>query len=191
MRRAIGMHIAQGWLKPLLIPAMAAYLAASAALVWAGRNSLLAPVSQYRPSAEWTVTAATEARIRALLDSGHDVLALLYSRLELFSALFLGAALVIGLVAALRRDRRSESDPVVLMTVALVSIMLYAAFSGGAAFCSLFCRPSSVLVGITGTPAYWFGSMIAATALIGWTAALLLHDVAVLALARRTQSPAL
>jgi hypothetical protein len=110
----------------------------------------------------------------------------LYDRLELFSGLFLIFALLVGLLTALPRSRRPETDPIVLMTMAMASVLVYAAFSGGALFCSLLYQAKTLPIDVAGTPLYWFATMVAATVLIAWTAGLLIHEMVVLALAARS-----
>jgi hypothetical protein len=171
--------------KPLISAGMCAYLAASSVLIWNGRDQLYSPLADYRPLPLWTVTGTNDARIAALVDAGRSMLAASYQRLELFSAIFILYALLVGIAGAMPKGRRSEADPVALMTMTVASVLGYAAFSCGAVFCALLYNAQAIPVDIAGMPAYWFLTMVAASIMIAWTGGLLVHDLAVLALTRR------
>lgn len=178
---------AEGWVSPLLTIATVAYLAAATVFAIAGRGDLFAPVLTYKPSFSWLLSSANEVRVDALVSAGLTPVAWVYRRLEAFSAMLVIAAALIGFVGGFAQPRRQEADPVVLMAMTVLSILLYAFFSNGTAFMEWLWLSEALPVRLSAIPAVWLVSMASATILIAWTAALLLHDLVVLALTARTR----
>lgn len=181
----------EGWVKPLLLAGTFAYLAGSTMLVWNGRDHLFTPLIGYRSPTSWIIKTTNDARVQALVEAGRTTLATFYRELELFSLILILAAIVVGVAGALPKARRPEADPINLMTMTVASILAYATFSGGAAFLGLLWGAGAIPLDPGATPAFWFLSMMTATILISWTAALLIHDITVLALQTRGGSHAL
>jgi hypothetical protein len=188
MRPRIETPTEGGWVKPLVLAGTCVYLTAAATLLFNGRSSLLHSVTNYNPDLRWSIGTINQSRIDALLESGSPLLAYVYDKLILFSVIFTAFAVVVGLLGTLPKARHREIDPIALMTMTVGSVLACAAFSSGAAFLNLLWRAGALPLDLAGMPLFWFLSMICAATLTAWTAALLVHDIAVLALKPRTGS---
>jgi hypothetical protein len=178
---------ARGFLRPIAQAATLSYLAASAVFLWSASGSLGDAIHTYHPVFSWSLAEITAARTVSLMDAGEAGLAVAYSQLSYFSAIFIFALMAAGIVAPFIGRARVLADPVVLMLMTVISVLMFAAFSNGPVFADMLWQARALPFNLANLPAFWFTTMVFGTLLVGWTLALLIHDILVSMVGSRRQ----
>lgn len=167
----------RGLMRPIAQALTLAYLAATCVFLWSSFGGLTGAVHTYHPNFTWSLETITAARIAGLADAGLVNLAGAYSGLSQFSFLFVVIVTLVGVVTPFFGSERILSDPVKLMLMMVISIFLFAAFTNGPVFSDLLWQARALPFNLANLPAFWFGTMISATLLIGWTLGIVAHDL--------------
>ncbi len=168
---------ARGFLRPIAQAATLSYLAASGVFLWSASGSLGDAIHTYHPIFSWSLAEITTARTVSLVDSGEQGLAVAYSQLSYFSGIYILGLSAAGVVAPFIGRARVIADPVVLMLMAVISVLLFAAFSNGPVFADMLWQARALPFNLANLPAFWFTTMVFGTLMVGWTLSLLIHDI--------------
>jgi hypothetical protein len=167
----------RGLMRPIAQALTLAYLAAACVFLWSSLGGLTTALHTYHPYFTWSLGVMTDARIVGLIDAGQRDLANAYAGLSQFSFLFVVLMVLVGVVAPFFGSARILSDPVKLMLMTVGSIFLFAAFTNGPVFSDMLWQARALPFNLANLPAFWFGTLITASLLIGWTLGLLAHDL--------------